>query len=398
MKKLGLLFAVIVMSLMFAVSVSALEPTGQCGDNVYWEYDETTGELVISGEGDMWDYYQTQSPFYKSVIRYIDVNDGITSVGGWTFYNCVNLKSVVLPNSLININYSAFSYCKSLESLMIPSNVTNIGNSAFSSCSSLESVTFLDSKAIIGEQAFRYCEDLKSVELGNSITSIGAYSFMECDSLNKIVIPNSVTYAGEGAFAYCPKLVNLTLSDNLEEIGSAFVMGCERLEELIVSNKVKTFYTSAVYECSNLRRITIKNPECEIVLNDCNLPPQTILSGYIDSTAEQYAYENNYHFLPLDGENAGIIQNHKYTADWKSVLPANCTERGLKIRVCNTCSDVESQVIIPLGHIDDNNDYKCDYNCGYEYEKPAPEKELNFFQKIVQWFKDIFDKLFGWMK
>lgn len=28
----------------------------------------------------------------------------------------------------------------------------------------------------------------------------------------------------------------------------------------------------------------------------------------------------------------------------------------------------------------------------------TPEKELNFFQKIIQWFKNLFAKLFGWIK
>ena len=61
-------------------------------------------------------------------------------------------------------------------------------------------------------------------------------------------------------------------------------------------------------------------------------------------------------------------------------------------------------------------EYKCDYDCGYEFEKPTPdtpdipdeptepdtpdepEQELNFFQKIIQWFKNLFAKLFGWLK
>ena len=47
-KKLVMLFAVIVMSLMFAISANALDATGRCGDDVYWSYDSNTKELVIS--------------------------------------------------------------------------------------------------------------------------------------------------------------------------------------------------------------------------------------------------------------------------------------------------------------------------------------------------------------
>ena len=56
MKRLGLIFTTMIMVVLFAVSVSALESTGQCGENVYWEFDEATGELVITGNGDVWDY------------------------------------------------------------------------------------------------------------------------------------------------------------------------------------------------------------------------------------------------------------------------------------------------------------------------------------------------------
>ena len=57
-----------------------------------------------------------------------------------------------------------------------------------------------------------------------------------------------------------------------------------------------------------------------------------------------------------------------------------------------------------IDHKDDDGDFKCDYGCGYEFEKPAdptpdePEKELTFFEKIAKWFRELFDKLFGWLK
>ena len=93
MKKIGLLFATVIMMVMFAVSTNALSTTGQCGDNVYWTFDEVIGELVISGEGDIYDYYSInennqRSPFYSSDIKSVVVEDGITSIGNNMFSNC----------------------------------------------------------------------------------------------------------------------------------------------------------------------------------------------------------------------------------------------------------------------------------------------------------------------
>ena len=48
MKKIGFLFATIIMMMLFAVSASALDASGSLGDNVTYTYDSTTGEVVIT--------------------------------------------------------------------------------------------------------------------------------------------------------------------------------------------------------------------------------------------------------------------------------------------------------------------------------------------------------------
>ena len=91
-------------------------------------------------------------------------------------------------------------------------------------------------------------------------------------------------------------------------------------------------------------------------------------------------------------------------------VAATCTKSGLtegkKCSVCGTVT-LAQQTIAAKGHTDGNGDYKCDYNCGYEYEKPAePEvpsdpsencscnchkggiagfffRIINFFQKLL---------------
>ena len=92
--------------------------------------------------------------------------------------------------------------------------------------------------------------------------------------------------------------------------------------------------------------------------------------------------------------------NHKHDYNAKVYTPT-CTDKGYTTYTCECGDSYVDNYVNAKGHIDNNSDYKCDYGCGYEFEKPAPEepeKELNFFEKIIQWFKDLFAKIFGWMQ
>lgn len=89
--------------------------SGECGDDLAWKlYDN--GTLVISGEGDMWDYVSLQNP---APWRELDfsiavVEDGVTSIGNEAFLGCVSLTSVTIPVSVINIGDYAFEACDNL--------------------------------------------------------------------------------------------------------------------------------------------------------------------------------------------------------------------------------------------------------------------------------------------
>ena len=107
-----------------------------------------------------------------------------------------------------------------------------------------------------------------------------------------------------------------------------------------------------------------------------------------------------------------------YGHKWKEPIEiaSTCSEVGFWATECQICECVWEKELPVTGHLDGNSDYICDYNCGYEFEKPTPEKpdtpdepvvpdtpvepeeELSFFEKIVEWFKNIFEKLFGWLK
>ena len=68
----------------------------------------------------------------------------VTSIGKEAFYECENLTSVIIPESMISIGDSAFSNCMNLKEITIPESVTSIGNSAFYCCSSLRKIRILN--------------------------------------------------------------------------------------------------------------------------------------------------------------------------------------------------------------------------------------------------------------
>ena len=61
-------------------------------------------------------------------VVYSDTTYTVTSIGKYAFYNCQNLFSISIPNSVINIGKYAFSDCYALASILIPNSVFNIRN------------------------------------------------------------------------------------------------------------------------------------------------------------------------------------------------------------------------------------------------------------------------------
>jgi len=60
--------------------------------------------------------------------------DGVKNINAFAFSDCVNLKSVVLPNSIISVGEGAFRNCRGLTNVKIPKSCL-IGYDVFEGCS-----------------------------------------------------------------------------------------------------------------------------------------------------------------------------------------------------------------------------------------------------------------------
>lgn len=106
-------------------------------------------------------------PFLLSYRTLSDINIKdlkVETIGSYAFYACNNLESIILPESLKNIETETFSYCNSLEKITFPNN--------------LESIKF---------QAFYSCTNLKEIILPKSLSEIGMSAFAKCKLLNTII-------------------------------------------------------------------------------------------------------------------------------------------------------------------------------------------------------------------
>ncbi len=208
-------------------------------------------------------------------ISYVNLPDSVTEIGDWAFYSCSNMTGVTMSPNVIRIGEGAFCYCDNLRYATVPDGVTEIGDLCFNACFRLASVKLGDSVASIGVRAFDGCSALSSVTIPAGVTSIGYRAFSGC-KMSSVDIPEGLTLLSAEVFSYCTDLTSVVIPENVTRIRSNAFQGCTGLE-----------------------RMTIQNPDCEILCGKSGIPGTMEVCGYLDSTAQTYAEEYGYTFLPL---------------------------------------------------------------------------------------------------
>jgi sorbitol-specific phosphotransferase system component IIA len=241
-----------------------------------WDGCDFSGELKIPSE------VEFESKKYK-----------VTRIGDEAFFECKNLQSVVIPNSVKTIGAAAFKYCKNLQSVVIPNSVKTIGAEAFMDCPNLQDIVIPNSVKTIGAQGFYRCKNLQSISMSESVANIDSFAFLQCTNLSKIevspnnrrysskdgalysksgdtlflvpkktaafTIPSTVKCIGDEAFAFCDSLRSIVIPNSVTSIGKSAFGGCTILQSVVIPNSVTSIKWSTFGGCTNLQSVVIPN-------------------------------------------------------------------------------------------------------------------------------------------
>lgn len=278
-----------------------------------------SGDITVPSE--LGGYTVTEignNAFYNcSEITKLTVPGSVKKIGNRAFHDCYSITDIIIGEGTEYIGSQAFYYCGNLKNISLPSTITYIdaSSSSFEGCHDLNNIIIsennshysADKYAIYNKEkdnlVLFYNQTITSFTIPSSTKTIGAYAFYRSDNLRSIIMPDSVTRVENDAFGMCSILKELHLSDNLTYIGRSafsnigFLLGA--VEEIIIPEGVSNI-SYYIFNYSKIGQVTILNPDASISsYGSSTIPEDIVISGFKDSTAQQYAETYGNSFIPL---------------------------------------------------------------------------------------------------
>ena len=297
--------------------------------------------------------------------------EGTKKIADYAFYECKNVESITIPDSVTSIGGSVFEYCTNLTRITIPNGVKSISNNAFYGCNELKYVFYSGSEsewanitigdyntpltnAVIHYNSTDHSYDNWVIDAEPTCTTAG----------QKHHVCSVCSYTETSEMEYGHKYSNwiITLQPTCTEKGSRSKT-CSKCGDVFTEEILETGHQNTMW-------VTEQEPNCsapgykdEYCL-DCGekigteeIPVTSHLNTTWvieqEPTCDVAGYKDEY---CLDcGEKVGAeeipAKGHSYSTTWTIDIKATCTAEGSKSHHCTTCGDKgDITVIAPLGH------------------------------------------------
>ena len=214
--------------------------SGECGETITWTLD-SAGTLVISGTGEMYDYYEGEGPPWINQdipVSNVVFQGDITRIGDRAF-GMTSLTNVFIPASVTGIGYQAFGFIDTLEGIWVdPENPA---------CCS-------DDSGVLFDKNKQYLITAPPVLTGTYTVPEGVEwifdaAFLKCQKLTKVDLPMSMKTIGQGAFSQCTGLTEITIPQGVESISWSTFFNCSSLKTVRIPESVTTIESGAFQDC-----------------------------------------------------------------------------------------------------------------------------------------------------
>lgn len=216
----------------------------------------------------------------------------VTAIGDWAFARCTSLKQTGL-SCVKEVGEGALIGCSSLAEVALPA-LERIGREALGACNGLRRLTlpfvgesrtenrFLgwlfgartateakglypgglreviltDGTVPLADYAF-YAATMRSVTVGTGATEVGVRAFGGCNNLREVSLPAGITAVREHAFSECTALEAVTLPEGVTELGVNAFLGCTALETVTLPQTLERLPSGVFLGCRRLKDIDL---------------------------------------------------------------------------------------------------------------------------------------------
>lgn len=195
-------------------------------ESLIYELDETTNSYIVRGVG------EETNVIIPSTYNNLPVTSIAGTYGRGAFAR-KDIKTITIPDSIIEIGQNTFNNCRDLEEINISStsNLQIIGRNAFSGCSNLRSIYIPTNVNEIGDSAFNNCGALEFFIVAEDnlyYTSINGHLILKDNlelikGVNNAIIPDGITKIHQAAFRRINNLETLTIPLSVKEIDNYII-------------------------------------------------------------------------------------------------------------------------------------------------------------------------------
>ena len=296
-------------------------------NDLYWENDYVikdfpdicTNIIIGSNITIINNYTFARLNELKSII----INDGVQYIYDYALSYTPNLKTLVLPQTLTDLDMQEYI---GIEELILPNSVTELNS--IIECAYLKRVQFSDNlNTMMG--TLNNSPSLEEVDMSNTqLTSLPSDCFSSCKKLKKAILPNTITELPWQMFAHCRGLNYFVVPNGITRIEYGCFFYCDNLLQVELPSTLTYINNNVFYQCNNL----------QYIISHALVAPQIESQTFISENEDKHKYLYIHQNADIESYTTGYW-GELLTKGWEikyiEDIPTETTETTLKIKTKN---------------------------------------------------------------